>query len=71
VIDLDERVFEVHTGFNTEPLSPHDRFAFLESSIRKPCVSGAVYHPVRLKMAYGLGTLPSDEFFLIDAVGEV
>lgn len=65
VVDLDSMRFEVFKGFNTQPLGPDDRFAFLESEIdTKPNHSGETYHPVWLVHSFDLNDLPSDEDFI-------
>lgn len=63
VIDLDEGVLDVYQGFNTEPLGPKERFAFLESETRTPALSGEKYHPVKFLSSFLLDHLPTDREF--------
>lgn len=57
VIDLDNRVFEVYEGFQTEPHSD-GRYAHLGEK--------KGYYPVRLVKTYSLDDLPSDGGFIAD-----
>lgn len=60
VIDLDEGVLDVYKGFNKTPLTPKDRFYFLEEKIKR----GKEYHPVKLAAGWLLSHLPTDKEFL-------
>ena len=66
VIDLDEGVFDVHEGFNEQPLTEKDRFYFLEPKIREASHSDTVYHPVKFKAGWLLSHLPSVGEFLAE-----
>lgn len=66
VVDLDAMRLEVFKGFNTQPLGPNDRFAFLAGE------ADGDYHPVRLVCSFDLHNLPqTDDDFLADLVNAV
>ncbi|WNJ77790.1 hypothetical protein RJE46_14230 [Cedecea neteri] len=60
VIDFDKNTFETYEGFNTTPLAKSERFY----GLRGDDASG--YQPVRLKKAYRLDDLPSEDNFISD-----
>lgn len=60
VIDMDCNMFEVYEGFNQEPLTPKDRFY----SLREYEDRYSGYHGVKIRAAWDLDELPSDEDFL-------
>jgi hypothetical protein len=57
VIDLDKNLFEVYKGFNQNELNENDRFF-------KYTIENGEYRPIKLKKAFPLNVLPSDEEFL-------
>ena len=65
VVDLDKGTFEVYEGFNSEPLTPEDRFYSLTASSQALKTAGA-YYPVKLVKSYALDKLPSKELFQSD-----
>ena len=63
VIDLDKDRLEVYKGFNEEPLSEDERFAFLTPKEYK---GDNKYFPIKLAKSYDLKKLPTDEQFIKD-----
>ncbi len=58
VVDLDNSVLEVYSGFNKEPVPAGERFADLEKD--------GDYYPIRLAKVYDLNSLPDNDTFLSD-----
>ena len=58
VIDLDKSTFEGFRGFNNKPLTPHDRFHFLQYDENES------FYPARLIKEWQLSNLPTNEEFL-------
>jgi len=58
VVDFDKNTLEVYEGFNKQPLAQSERFYGLTSD------DSSGYEPVRLKKAYSLDELPTQEEFL-------
>jgi hypothetical protein len=52
IIDIDKKTFEVYKGFNTKPLSPEDRFYYLQEDDKE-------YKPVKIVTQYNFDELPS------------
>jgi len=50
LLDLDNRVLEVYSGFNKEPLDPTDRFVGMTDA-------SSEYHPIRKLTSYGFDEL--------------
>ena len=61
VIDLDNNTFEGFKGFNNKPLTPDDRFYFLQLENEE---SQEGFYPARLIKKWQLNNLPTDEEFL-------
>ena len=61
VIDLDNNTFEGFKGFNNQPLTPDDRFYFLQLKNEE---SQEEFYPARLIKKWQLNDLPTDEEFL-------
>ncbi|WP_437609606.1 hypothetical protein [Erwinia sp. V71] len=60
VVDFDKNTFEVYEGFNKQPLAKSERFYGLTSD------DSSGYEPVKLKKAYSLDELPTQEEFLAE-----
>ena len=58
VIDLDKGTFEVYKGFNEKPLTPKDRFFYLQEK------SENGYSPVKKLTSFSLKKLPTVERFI-------
>ena len=73
--DCVEKTFEIYKGFNTEPLTPNDRFYFLKDyeSNRIHDIGNGVkvqYHGIKLAKSYPLYNLPDNDEFLKDLCDE-
>jgi hypothetical protein len=66
VIDLDKNTLEVFVGYNKKKLPKKARFFSLGSKVS----NGTTYYPVKLKVAFDLNDLPSDEEFIKKAGGK-
>lgn len=66
VIDLDKNMLEVFVGNNKKKLPKKARFFSLGSKVS----NGTTYYPVKLKVAFDLNDLPSDEEFIKKAGGK-
>jgi hypothetical protein len=62
VVDLDQRTLEVYEGCNHHPVPAGERFSEVTPCERD--AGGSKYYPVRLKKAFNLDALPSQEEFL-------
>lgn len=67
LIDMDNNILEIYTGFNYSPLTSSDRFNFLPS---KRGQSGT-YYPIKIVGAYSFDDLPTKEDMEADCAGEV
>ena len=65
VIDLDNRRFEVYTGFHKEPLTEKDRFYFLKDK-----EEGNGYSGIHMVTSWSLDDLPTKEAFIKTFVAE-
>ena len=65
VIDLDNRRFEVYTGFHKEPLTEKDRFYFLKDK-----EDGNGYSGIHMVTSWSLDDLPTKEAFIKTFVAE-
>jgi hypothetical protein len=67
VIDLDKGTFEVYKGFNQKPLTPKDRFFYLQDKTEHG------YSPVKKLTSFSLKKLPTVERFVekCDKLAEV
>lgn len=63
VIDLDKGTFEVFKGFNHEPLSGDERFAFLAGKADQPHREEK-YMPVKHVHTFHIDALPEEQEFL-------
>lgn len=61
VIDLDKGTFEGFKGFNNKPLTPEDRFYFLQAEDGEPYEG---FYPAKLVAEWQLDDLPTSEEFL-------
>lgn len=64
LIDLDKNTFECYEGFNSEPLSPEDRF--FDFPIKEYYVTTHNYYPVKKTKEWSLDDLPDDDSFLAE-----
>ena len=79
LINLDDKTLEIYKGFNTEPLTPDDRFYFLKyyESTRIHNIGHDIgndgkvqYHGIKLAKSYPLYNLPDNDEFLKDLCGK-
>lgn len=68
VIDIDKGTFEVYEGWNTEPLTPEDRFYKLDMEYNNSKRRRA-WHAVKLKATFELDNLPDNETFIRECQG--